>query len=125
MSIAYLNNGAVEIPNVIAQEIDREIIADEARTANGTLRRDILAVKRTWQLDCAYLTKAQYGAIINHLASAGWGAVRVWIDEFGGTAAANSIDAYVSITKDERVQFANASGWQQDGRNLSLVITEK
>lgn len=125
MAYAYLNNGAIELPNLKAQSIDHEIIADEARTADGTLRRDVLATKRVWKLDLVFLTKAQYDAIMNHLASAGWGMVRFWIDELGGTAAANSINAYVSVAKDERVQFRNASGWQQDGRHLSLVITEK
>lgn len=125
MIYAYLNNGAVELPNLRAQSIDHDLIADEARTADGTLRRDVLARKRVWKLDLILLTKAQYDAIMNYLASAGWGAVRFWLDELGGTAAANSIDAYASVAKDERVQFRSATGWEEQGRNLSLIITEK
>ncbi len=125
MAIAYLNNGAVELPNVRAQDMDWDIIADEARTADGTMRRDVLARKRVWKLDLIFLTNAQYGAIMNHLEAVGWGTVRFWLDEFGGTAATASIDAYASVAKDERVQFGTAGGWVNDGRNLSLVITEK
>lgn len=126
MGIAYLNNGAIEIPNVKAESLDPELIADEARTADGTLRRDVLAVKRTWRLDCIFLTKAQYDAIMDYLDSIMWSGTTFWCDEFTGTAATSSIPVLVSVAKDERVQFTRSDGvWEQQGRHLSLIIKER
>lgn len=122
---AYLNNGAVALPKIKAHSIDWDLLADEARTADGTERRDVLARKRVWRLDLILLTKAEYDAIINHLEAVGWGATTFWNDEMSGTAAANSIAVYVSIAKDEGVQFRSPSGWESHGRNLNLIISEK
>ena len=126
MGIAYLNNGAIELPNVKAEVIDREIIADEARTADGTARRDILALKRTWRLDLVYLTKAQYDAIMDYLDSIMWSETTFWCDEFTGSATTSSIPVLVSVAKDERVQFTRSDGvWEQQGRHLSLIVKER
>jgi len=114
---------SVEIPNVTAQVIAREIIGDEARTAGGKLRRDIVAVKRTWRLEAKYLTKAQYDAIMNQLDTVSWGAVAFWLDEFG--AEANTVTAYVEVERDERVQFSDSGTWESQGRRLTLLIKEQ
>lgn len=123
---AYFNNGAIALPPKIrAHTMDWDLIADEARTADGTLRRDVLARKRAWRLDLILLTKAEYDAIMNHLEAVGWGATSFWNDEMSGAAATDSIAVYVSVAKDEGVQFRTATGWESQGRNLSLIITEK
>ena len=125
MSIAYLNNGAVELPNVRAQQISWEVIADEGRTAGGRFRRDIVAIKRAWRLELSYLTRAQYDAIINYLNSVMFGAITFWLDEFGGAASTDSIDVYVDIESDERVQFGSNGTWHSQGHNLTLLVRER
>lgn len=124
MAVAYLNK-TIEIPNVRAQKLDHEIVADSARTAGGKLRRDIVAAKRKWQLECVRLTNAQYRAIIDHLNEIMFGATLFWLDELGGTADTHSIAVYVDITNDERVQFGRNGVWHNNGRNLTLVVTEQ
>lgn len=123
--IAYLNAGAIELPGVRAQTIDREIVGESARTAGGKLRRDVVTVKRVWRLELQYLTNAQYDAIVDYLDGILYGATTFWLDELGGTAAANSIAAYVDVEDDERVQFRDAAEWQNDGRNLMLIVQEQ
>ena len=60
------------------------------------------------------------------MESVSWAAVPFWLDEFGGTAAANSIMAYVDVEDDERVQFRNPNNtWESQGRHLTLMVRER
>ncbi|MDI6872105.1 MAG: hypothetical protein QME79_12330 [Bacillota bacterium] len=124
MSVAYLASGAIELPNVQTQRTARQVIGDEGRTAGGKLRRDVVATKRVWTLVCPYLTNAEYDAIVGHL-EATFGVTTFWLDEFGGTAAANSIAAVVDVEEDERVQFARDGTWHSDGHSLVLTVQEQ
>ncbi len=125
MAIAYLDNGAIEIPGVQAQKLTRQVVGERGRTAGGKLRQDVVAVKRAWRLECKYLTTTQYNAIIDHLNSLLFGATTFWLDELGGTAAANSIAVYVDIEDDERVQFARDGTWYENGHSITLTVTEQ
>ena len=125
MAVAYLNK-TIELPTVTAQRISREMVGERSSTALGKLRQDVVRVRRAWRLECKFLTNAQYTAIISPLESAVWAAVPFWLDEFGGTAAANSIMAYVDVETDERVQFRNPNNtWEHQGRHLTLVVRER
>lgn len=123
--IAYLNNGAVPLPNITDQTTPRRVIGDEQTTLAGTLRRDRIATKRTWRFELRKITWAEYNAIIAHLDAVGWGETTFWIDELGGTAAANSIAVYVDIEPDQRVPFGRDGAWHESGRNLTVVVKEK
>ena len=125
MAVAYINK-TIELPTVTAQRISREMVGERSSTALGKLRQDVVRVRRVWRLECKFLTNAQYTAIISSLESAVWAAVPFWLDEFGGTAAANSITAYVDIEEDERVQFRAANNqWESKGRHLTLIVRER
>jgi hypothetical protein len=125
MSIAYLNSGAVELPNVRMVRPQRLVIGDEGRTAGGKLRRDVVAVKRSWTLECAFLTQTQYDAIVGYLDGILFAATTFWLDELGGAAATDSIAAYVNIDADDRVQFGDATGFHGDGHSIVLIIREQ
>ena len=126
MAVAGYIGKTTPLPNLRAQQVGREVIGDRARTAGGTMRRDFVAAKRTWELELVYLTQSEYSAIVTVLTTANWGAVDFWLDELGGTASANSIKCYVDITGDDRVQFRGTGGtWVDDGRNLKLAVVEQ
>lgn len=125
MAVAIINK-TIELPSITAQRISREMVGERSSTALGKLRQDVVRVRRVWKLDCKFLTNTQYAAIVSHLESVVWAAVPFWLDEFGGTAAANSIMAYVDIEEDERVQFRAANNqWESEGRHLTLVVRER
>lgn len=114
---------SVYIPNVTAIEMTPEVIMDEARTASGVLRRDVVAVKRKWKLTASYLSSAEASAILDLLSGKSYGAVAFWLDEFG--AESNTVTAYVTIDRRERVQFTHpAAGWQTNGATIEMTITE-
>lgn len=125
MTSAYLNAGAIEIPGVQTQKLGRQVIGERGRTAGGKLRQDVVAVKRAWRLECKFMTNIEHDAIVNHLDTLMYGATTFWLDELGGTAAANSIPAYVDIEDDERVQFGRGGVWHSDGHSITLAITEQ
>ena len=125
MAVAYINK-TIELPTVTAQRISREMVGERSSTALGKLRQDVVRVRRAWRLECRFLTNAQYTAIISHMESVSWAAVPFWLDEFGGTASANSIMAYVDVEEDERVQFRNPNNtWESQGRHLTLMVRER
>jgi hypothetical protein len=60
--------GGVDIPSVyVDEQPEDEIIGEELRSADGTLRSDVIAVKRTWRLQTRPITKAQIDAVVNPL----------------------------------------------------------
>lgn len=120
MSIAKI--GGIPVPYVYAIVIEREVIGDEGRTAGGKLRRDVVAVKRTWRLQTRPMTKAEATAITNHLDARMYSNVYFWLNEFGDQT--NAILVYVDIDEEEIVQFGNP-GWQRDGRQLTMTIREQ
>lgn len=68
--MAYTIDG-VEIPGVYSDEQpEDEIIGDEGRTADGSLRSDIIAVKRSWRLQTRPITLAEKDAILTPLRAA-------------------------------------------------------
>ncbi len=115
MSIAKI--GGIPVPYVYAIVIEREVIGDEERTAGGKLRRDVVAVKRTWRLQTRPLTKAEAPASTNHLDAIMYGTTTF---ELEGA----SMLAYVDIDEEEIVQFGNPQ-WQRDGRQLTMTIREQ
>lgn len=121
MSVAKI--GGYPIPYVYAIIIDREILGDEARTASGKLRRDIVAVKRTWRLQTRPITKSEADTILSVLQTASHGVINFWIDDFGDEE--NSIPAFVEVETEERVQFGRGGVWHPDGRQLSLIVVEQ
>jgi hypothetical protein len=123
MATAYINKNIL-LPRVTAQRLDHNIFSDEGYTIGTNYRRDTLgARKRIWRLTLSYNTSTQYAAILSHLDSIDWASTFFWLDEFGGTAAANSIAAFFTIENDDRTQFQSAS-WENKGRNLVFIVRE-
>jgi hypothetical protein len=125
MAICYINQ-TIEI-SVNSLSMKPETSGDMARTAGNTLRFDVSsnAVKRTWNITSKNLTSAQFAAIYNYLASINFGITYFWLDDFGGAAATDSIQAKIDITGIERVQFGTATGWENNGKNITLNIIEQ
>lgn len=122
MSLAYINED-IELVNIQAQSIAHEIIGETAFTALGKLRADRITSKKSWTLESVYLTNAEYKEILDYLESINFGVTSFWLDEFGGEPENDSIDAIVTIESDERVMFFR-DGFNNDGRNLSLLVRE-
>lgn len=123
MAVAIINE-TIEIPNVQVQTLEHEVIGETAYTALGKLRADRITAKLSWELEAVYLTNDEYLDIYNHLDSINFGVTDFWLDEFAGDATTDSIDAVITITGDERVEFFRDGIFHCDGRNLNLFIRE-
>ena len=115
--IAQFND--VEIPNVSSEIINRKFIGDRVRLAGGKMHQDYIAVKRTWELEAQYITKAKADAIIDELVTSKW-KVDFWLDELDSTVA-----AYVNVKDEERVQFSRDGVWHNDGRTITFEVVEE
>jgi len=118
--LAYINE-TIPVPNASLIDVTYESIGDGDYTALGTYRRDSITVKRIWMLEATHLTKTEYDAIVSHLLTTKFGTTEFWLDEFGGSASSGSIDAFVSITSDERTPFQQST----QGHSIELEVREK
>ena len=123
MALAYINK-TIELPNVKTQNIEYIDLSDGSYTAGGNYRKDSLDVKRVWEFEAINLTSSQHSAIITHLLNNNFGMTYFWLDEFGGSASSDSIDAFIYISKDERIQFGKNGNWHDDGKNMSFEVIE-
>ncbi len=126
MAICYINQ-TIEIPNIKSIDFNPEIAGDMARTAGNKLRYDVStnATKEGRSFQAIYLTLTQFDSIYNYLKSINFGFTYFWVDEYGGTAAANSIIAKINNFKAQRVQFGTPLGWENNGKNISFDVIEQ
>lgn len=103
MPIAQFNG--IDIPLIYSLRIRRAIIADEARTAGGTLRRDLVAVKSVWSMTTRPMLLADRDALIDHLDGIGWDAGDFWLDEFGPTT--ETVEVFLEIIDDRQLGYVN------------------
>lgn len=115
--------GPKRVYYVYSVVINRELIGDKARTASGNLRQDLVALKRTWQIQTRRMTLTKAYDVINYLVGEDFGAIDFWIDDFG--AESNTIKAYVEITEENRVNFIRDGSKYNNGRQLTLEVKEK
>lgn len=87
----------IVLPSVYVEQTGREEIADMERTATGTLRRDVIAVKRTWYLRTRPITRERRDALLAHLDGILWGFVDFLCDDL-----AAPIKAKVTLESCER-----------------------
>lgn len=114
----------IEIPKIIdINESYNDGIEDAARTADATLRKMVVGVKRTWEITTAKITKSEADALIDMLNLTMHGAGEFWIDDFGPET--NTVTAYLKIESNKRTPFGDARGWHPDGRQLTIKVTEK
>ena len=116
MGVAMI--GGNEVPYVYAVTINRETIGDEARTAGGKLRRDVVAIKHSWRLQTRPMTAAEAATLTDYIEGL-----------LGGTTTfvlkGTSYTAFVDIENEEFVQFGRDGVWHNDGRQLTLTIREQ
>ncbi len=117
-------NKTISVPNVSNVLIDHETIGEGNRTALGAYRTDKVDRKRLWRITARLLTKTEYDAINDHLQNNLGGQTYFWIDDFGGDATNDSIEAVVEMTRDERIQFRSGGTFYNDGRNIQLEVIE-
>lgn len=113
----------IEIPLIYRADIEHELVGDTGRTVSGKMRRDVVAVKRVWRLQTRPLTPTQANALIDHLRANLFTVGAFWYDALG--AETNTVQAYVEIEQDSRVQFLRDGVWYSDGRQLTLRVTEQ
>lgn len=118
--IAAING--IQIPYVYAIEVERMRVGDEGRTIGGKLRRDIVAIKRIWNIQTRPMTKDEAAPILDHLDSIMYSAVDFWLDEFGDMM--RTVRAYASVYE-ERVSFGRGGKWYKDGKQLAITVEEQ
>ena len=123
MALAYINK-TIPVPNPKTQDINYVALVDNEYTAGHQLRQDGLGIKRVWEFQCDHLTPSEYDAIESHLMSTNFGRTYFWYDEFGGNATNDSIEAFISIVRDEREAFGKDGTWYTNGKNITLEIIE-
>ncbi len=114
-----------ELINISAVEISREGISDKSRTIGGQLRKDIVAIKRAWQIQCIYLTKTEADAILDEFATNLYGEGDFWLYEFG--LETSTVKAMVDENSVQEVltPYTDHAGTRQkDGRSLVFVVEE-
>jgi hypothetical protein len=109
--------GGITIPLIYHQEVTRELMADEQRTAGGKLRMDIVAFKRIWSLETRPMTTTERDNIINYLDSIYYGVAPFHLDEFG---VGVFVDAYMRVESEGR-DVDNLPG----RRSLVLTVIEE
>lgn len=71
----------IPVPSVYVEQTGREEIADMERTAGGVLRRDVIAIKRTWAIRTRPITRERRDALLAHLDGILWGFVDFLCDD--------------------------------------------
>lgn len=115
MPVAQFNT--IDIPLVYAQRVAVDILADEARTAGGVLRRDLVDIKRIWSLSTRPMLKSDRDALIDHLDANDWDAGDFWLEEFGPTT--ETVEAFLTITDDRQLGFVDTR------HTLDITVTER
>jgi hypothetical protein len=115
----------IPLPGVTGQTIEWRKIADGGETADGTYREDIVAIKKSWRLDVAQMSHADYKAVVDYLDSIMWGEDWFWLDEFGGTPETHSIRAFFSPERDTRSPHVVDGGWDNKGRAFGILVRQK
>lgn len=121
MSIVVVNK-TITIPNVSQQSDDSINIGSKKRTPLGNLV--IQKVDRKWKRNFSAnkITKTEFDNLENHLQDILGGKTYFWLDEFGGNANDDSVEAVIEITNSERVSFGRNGNWHNDGRNIEFEV---
>lgn len=112
--------GGVPLPRITQRRGGRQFIGSRERAVDGTLHVDVVTIKRTWTIDCSYLTLEQFKALEQVYNQAMGGPVLLTLPDLGEAV-------YVVITDfpDEITQFAHPDGkWEQYGRSVQIVLEE-
>lgn len=115
---------SIDIPLVHSVEISREFVGERARTAGGKLRQDLVAVKRSWQLQTRPITLAQANQLLDHLRVGNYGPVAFWLDDFGLETNVVSCIILPESIQESHVQVSIDGVWHRNARELSLTVVE-
>ena len=112
--------GGVPIPRITRRSGDFAFIGSRERAVDGTLHVDYVAEKRTWSIDCSYLTLEQFRALEQVRRQARGGAVLLTLPDADE-------HYYVVITSmpDEVTAFGPGDGsWERSGRSVTMELEE-
>ena len=116
----------LEIPNISAVEIDWNETADEDETIGGIMRKDSIAVKRIWQVECIYLTLSQAKTLTDYWKANLFAVGEFWLHEFG--AEENTVLAMISANSVQEIitpfRDKESGVWHKDGRSLFFTVKE-
>ena len=118
---AFAQIDSIELRKISDWVENDPIIADTHVTLSGRRRRDYVAASRSWRLILSNLTQTEREGLVTQLRL-NPGVRKFWIDEFGGTAAENSIDAYVTMQQTRRVPRIRLSGRDFRAGSVTLLI---
>jgi len=117
MATATYNN--IDIPYIYSQDVSTKVIGERTRTARGKMRQDSIVTKKVYELETRPMKKADADLLIDELESTKFASGTFVIEGV-------SYQVYITDISAERTQFEarDGSGWQADGRKLSLTIEE-
>lgn len=121
MAIAKFDH--IEIPYVRAVVVERESIEDAARTAGGNLRSDVVAIKKTWELQTTPMKAGEANTLTDYLESTLFAIGDFWLEDFGGVTKKARVDP--ASLREEVVSFGGKGGWQRWGRQLTFKVVEQ
>ena len=117
MAVATYNG--IDIPYVHSQVVSTKVIGDRSRTARGKMRQDAIVTKKTFELETRPMKKSDADLLVDELESTKFASGTFIIEGV-------SYDVYITDIEVERTQFEarDGSGWQADGRTMTLTIEE-
>lgn len=112
--------GGVPLPRITQRRGGRQFIGSRERAVDGTPHVDYVAQKRTWSIDCSYLTLEQFQALEQVYNQAMGGLVLLTLGDLNESV-------YVMITDfpDDITPFGPGDGsWEHYGRTLHIELEE-
>jgi len=111
----------VIIPKHHSQNSPRALGADEFETAGGMIRRDILTIRRSWDIESNYISNTITKNFLDYMDSVFWKPILINFDSLG----TEWVKCLVALEDDERVSFSRNGMWESDGSNLRLTLRER
>lgn len=118
--LAYIGE-TIPIPHADMLEPKHENIGSGGYTAGVAYRYDAVGRNKSYTIGARNLSYSEYEDIDDHLQDT-LGSTTFWLDEFGGESSTDSVDAQISITRDERVQFFRNGSFEPKGRTIELEV---
>lgn len=123
--MAYAKFDSYEIPDIYDVKIPRVFIGEEARTAGGTLRADVVAIKKTWTIMTRPVARARVAPLLDYLDATLYKAGQFWLKEFGTEEVTVLAKVDPTSIDETIVAFIDHAGkYHDDGRVLTLTIRE-
>jgi len=112
----------IELPPVYEENRSDIIIGQRERTANGTMRQDITAIKEVIEVSCRVASPEEANAFLNNIKDNFYTSGELIIT---GTNTNDTLTVYPGEVSIDRVQFTDKDGvYHNDGREITISFEE-